>query len=137
MIIGTCFFVSLISYRKKVVYYIMEQQIKMILPNELLTETLRLKNEGYRLVAITCTNKNGLELSYSFDKEYNFLNLRFVTDTKTEIDSISNIYSYAFLYENEIKELFGVHIVNIVIDFNNNLYKIPVKTPFNMKKEEE
>jgi ech hydrogenase subunit D len=116
-----------------------QQQIKIILPNELLAETLRLKNEGYRLVAITCTNKDGLELSYSFDKEYDFLNLRFIidTDSEIEIDSISSLYSYAFLYENEIKELFGAKIKNINIDFNNNLYKIPVKTPFNMPKEEK
>lgn len=112
------------------------QQIKTIQPNELLTATVHLKNEGYRLAAITCTSKEGLELSYSFDKEYDFLNLRFITDTKTEIDSISSLYSYAFLYENEIKELFGANIKDISIDFNNKLYKIPVKTPFHMPKEE-
>lgn len=115
----------------------MEQQIKMILPNELLAETVHLKNEGYRLVAISCTAKDGLELSYSFDKEYDFVNLRFVTDTETEVDSISSLFSYAFLYENEIKELFGANIKDIIIDFKNNLYKIPVKTPFNMPKEEK
>ncbi len=115
----------------------MEQQIKIILPNELLAETIHLKNEGYRLVAISSTYKEGLELSYSFDKEYDFLNLRIETDTETEIDSISSLYSYAFLYENEIKELFGANIKDITIDFNNNLYKIPVKTPYIMEKEKK
>ncbi len=115
----------------------MEQQIiKMILPNELLAETLHLRNDGYRLAAISCTNKDGMELSYSFDKDYDFLNLRFVIDTDIEIESISCIYFYAFLYENEIKELFGVKIKDILMDFKDNLYKISVKTPFNMKKEE-
>lgn len=116
----------------------MEQQlIKTILPGDLLAETVHLKNEGYRLVAITCTTKNGLELSYSFDKEYDFINLRFVIDSETEVESISSLYSYAFLYENEIKELFGADIKDISIDFKDNLYKIPVKTPFNMPKEEK
>lgn len=115
----------------------MDQQIiKEISANDLLAETLKLKNEGYRLVAITCTFKDGLELSYSFDKGYDFITLRFVTDTVTEVSSISIIYSYSFLYENEIKELFGANISGISVDFNNTLYKIPVKTPFNMNVKE-
>ncbi|MFU0826204.1 MAG: Complex1-30kDa domain-containing protein [Lachnoclostridium sp.] len=115
----------------------MQQQIETILSEELLSRTLQLKNNGYRLVAITCTNKDGLELTYSFDREYDFVNLRFVVDTETKVHSITSLYSYAFLYENEIKELFGANIQDISIDFKNNLYKIPVKTPFNMKKEEK
>jgi len=112
-----------------------QQTIKMISRHELLAETLRLKNAGYRLVAITCTNKEGMELSYSFDKKYDLTTLRFVTDTIEEIESISIIYPYSFLYENEIKELFGVKIKDITVDFNNTLYKIPVKTPFGQKEE--
>lgn len=107
-----------------------QQIIKEIAAGELLTEALTLKNEGYRLVAITCTNKNGLELNYSFDKNYDLLSLRFMAGEETEVTSISIIYPYSFLYENEIKELFGVKIKNINLDFNNTLYKIPVKTPF-------
>jgi ech hydrogenase subunit D len=111
-----------------------QQTIKMISAHDLLADALRLKNDGYRLVAITCTNKDGMELSYSFDKNYDLLTLRFVTDTEEEIESISIVYPYSFLYENEIKELFGVKIKDITIDFNNSLYKIPVKTPFGQKE---
>ncbi len=121
-----------------------QQTIKPIMSKELLSETLSLKNEGYRLVAISCTGlgkqtseedpsitiENGMELSYSFDKDYDLLSLRVTTDTEEEISSISIMYPFAFLYENEIKELFGVKIKDISIDFNNTLYKIPVKTPF-------
>ena len=114
-----------------------QQTIKMISAGELLAETLRLKNDGFRLVAITCTCKEGMELSYSLEKDYDLLSLRFVTDTVEEVKSISCIYPYAFLYENEIKELFGVNIIEISLDFNNTLYKIPVKTPFNNMKEGE
>ncbi len=107
--------------------------LKEISAGDLLAETLKLKHAGYRLVAITCTNKDGMELSYSFDLDYEFLNLRIITDTETELPSISIIYPYSFLYENEIKELFGVKITGITPDFNDTLYKIPVKTPFNMQ----
>lgn len=116
----------------------MEQQvIKEISPNELLPQTLRLRNDGYRLVAISCTNKESVEITYSFDKEFDFVNLRLSIDFDTEIESVSIIYPYSFLYENEIKELFGVDIKNILVNFDDNLYRIPIKTPFNMKKEEE
>ena len=124
-----------------------QQTIKMISAHDLLAETLRMKKDGCRLVAISCTNKGKLaagdtmvvgdtmELSYSFDKDYDLLTLRFETDTEEEIESISIIYPYSFLYENEIKELFGVKIKDIAIDFNNSLYKIPVTTPFATKEE--
>lgn len=116
----------------------MEQQgINKISPNELLPATLRLKNDGYRLVAISCTNKDGIEITYSFDKELDFINLRLNIEYDTEIESVSIIYPYSFLYENEIKELFGVTIKNISVDFDDNLYRIAVKTPFNMKKEDK
>ncbi|MFV0241652.1 MAG: NADH-quinone oxidoreductase subunit C [Lacrimispora sphenoides] len=109
-----------------------EQILKEISANDLLAETLKIKNDGYRLVAVTCTNKDGMELTYSFDKDHELINLRILTDTETELPSISIIYPYSFLYENEIKELFGVKITGITPDFNDNLYKIPVKTPFHM-----
>lgn len=107
-----------------------QQTIKVISSNELLAEVLHLKNDGYRLVAITCTCKDGMELSYSFDKNYELLNLRINIGLDEDIASISFLYPFAFLYENEIKELFGVNIKDIAVDFNNSLYKIPVKTPF-------
>lgn len=110
------------------------QVIQQIQSSELLSKVLHLKNKGYRLVAITCTNAEGMELSYSFDKDYEFVTLRVITDTEERISSISVIYPYAFLYENEIKELFGVRIKDISIDFQNTLYKIPVTAPFGTKE---
>lgn len=111
-----------------------EQILREISPNDLLTEIMKIKNDGYRLVAITCTNKNGMELTYSFDKDYELLNIRLTTDTEFKLPSISILYPYSFLYENEIKELFGVKITGIMPDFNDNLYKIPVKTPFGVNE---
>ncbi len=114
-----------------------DQIIKPVTPSELLTEVMKLKTAGYRLVAITCTYKEDVELSYSFDKEFDLINLRINTDNKTEVPSISEYYGYAFLYESEIKELFGANIINISLDFEDTLYKIPVKTPFGKKEGEE
>lgn len=118
----------------------MQQKIIMITPDELIEETKKLKDDRYRLTAISCTNKNGMELSYSFDKNYEMLTYRLLVSMEEEVPSISEIYPYAFLYENEIKELFGVKISNIILDFQGNLYKISEQTPFytdKSKKEDE
>jgi len=114
-----------------------EQTIIKITPDELIEKVTELKNKGCRLSAISCTAKDGLEISYSFDCNYELINLRLNIDDQREIESISSLYSYAFLYENEIKELFGAKIRNINIDFNNSLYKKSKDAPFNPQKEEK
>lgn len=114
-----------------------DQEIYYILPNELLNETLSLKNRGYRLVAISCSSVKSNEVTYSFNKDNELVHLRLDIGADVEVNSISSIYPYSFIYENEIKELFGVQIKGISLDYNDNFYKIPVKTPFAMNKEEK
>jgi ech hydrogenase subunit D len=87
--------------------------------------------EGYRLVQIGCsTLPGGYELNYSFDKDYRFKNLRFTALPGEEVPSISVIYPNAFLYENEIHDLFGVPVKNIAIDYRGTLYRTAIPTPF-------
>lgn len=111
------------------------QNIINLEPGELLDKAYQLKADGYRLVQINCTMKEGFEINYSFDKDLELLNLRLNITPETEITSISGIFWPAFLYENEMKELFGVDVKHMNIDFGGNLYKIAVKTPFNTDKE--
>lgn len=92
--------------------------------------------DGYRLVAITCTKTaNGFEISYSFDRNYEFVTLRLEVPFEQEITSISGVYHAAFIYENELKDLFGVKIKHIDLDYNGNFYKVATKTPFNPQPE--
>ena len=39
----------------------------------------------------------------------------------------------AFLYENEIHDLFGVVVKNINIDYGGTLYRTAIKTPFSVQ----
>lgn len=108
-----------------------EQKITEIPYNELINSVLEYKNKNYRLVQICATRKEGgFELTYSFADDYDFENLRIQIDEDTEIFSISSVYSPAFLYENEMKDLFGVKIKQISLDYNGNFYRIDVKEPF-------
>lgn len=102
-------------------------------PDELLGRTSTYKASGYRLVQIHCTKVNGFELTYTFDKDHKTENLRMIIPEEQELQSISGIYWLAFLYENELKDLFGVKVVNLALDFGGTLYKVSEKTPWNPK----
>lgn len=89
--------------------------------------------EGYRLVQIGCTTlPEAYELTYSFDREYRFRNLRFTVAPDEEVPSISVIYPNAFLYENEIHDLFGITITHITVDYRGTLYRTAISTPFSI-----
>jgi ech hydrogenase subunit D len=89
--------------------------------------------EGYRLVQVGCSTLPGAyEITYSFDKEYRFRSLRITALPDEHVPSISVIYPNAFLYENEIHDLFGVPITHIAIDYRGTLYRTALSTPFSI-----
>lgn len=95
---------------------------------------LEKQRAGYRLAQICATAFEGYnELIYSVAKDYTFENYKVVIPIDTEISTISDFYPSAMLFENEMKELFGVKITSINPDYHNKLYRIAVDTPF--KKE--
>jgi ech hydrogenase subunit D len=129
-----------------------QQEIRDIEKIDLLNKALDMKNAGYRLAQI-CATKPGraggqdaagpgaeqvsVVLLYSFVKGNELVTLRFPTDTAEPVESISWLYAYAFLYENELKDLFGLNILNMNLDFNGHLYCTSIKTPFVNRAESE
>ena len=110
------------------------QEIIDIAKNELVGIVAQYMAEGYRLVQIGCTTlPDAYEMNYSFDKDYKFKNLRFAVNRGEEVPSITAVYGGAFLYENEIHDLFGVKITNISIDYHGTLYHTALKTPFSIE----
>ena len=110
------------------------QEIIPIGKNELVGIVAGLFAEGHRLVQISCTTLEcAYELNYSFDKNYRFKNLRFTVTQEEEIQSISVIYPNAFLYENEIHDLFGLTIKNMTVDYHGTLYRTAIKTPYSIE----
>ncbi len=109
-----------------------EPQIEMITPDLLLQKVEALKNEGYRLVQIGATRLPELiELTYSFDSDSKLRSLRVQLPTATaKVPSITGAYWCAFLYENEIHDLFGVKVDGMAVDFRGTLYKTAIKFPF-------
>jgi ech hydrogenase subunit D len=114
-----------------------EQTITSIALEDLLREVEALHNDGYRLVQIGCTDLDGsFEVNYSFDKGYQFRNLRLIVGPETEIPSISRIYEGAFVYENEMHDLFGIPVTGMNIDFQGTFIKTAEKYPFSVTRRE-
>src|SRR3974390_1362095 len=110
------------------------QEIIPIGKNALGVRVVEFLPYGYRLVQICCTTlQSSYELNYSFDKGYRFKNLRITVSPDEEIPSITAVYHNAFLYENEIHDLFGLPVKNIAIDYHGTLFRIAISKPFSIE----
>ncbi len=109
-----------------------ESQFIEIQKGELIKKTEEFFLQGCRLVQMHCTKADKYELNYSFDKDYKMTTLRLNVTEDEEIPSVSGIYWGAFMYENEIRELFGVKFTGINVDFNGHLYKKKLQYPFRL-----
>lgn len=97
----------------------------------LVAEADKLRKSGYRLAqACVVTKKEAFDILYSFVKGGELLNLRVRVADGGAIESITSIYPYAYLYENEMRDLHGVRIENIAVDFDGELYGTKNAAPF-------
>ncbi len=100
-------------------------------------------NDGYRLAQILSVAYEGYnEVTYSVAKEYEMENYKINLPINEEIKSFSDIFPAATLYENEIKELWGVKVVGMALNYHNKFYRIEKETPFKkqikvIKKEDK
>ena len=105
--------------------------------SDILKRALELKKAGFRFSQAHASYiDEKFELSYSFSNydNYGLHTLRIVIDPETEVPSITEIIPAAVFYENEMKELYGVKISMISVDYNNRLYRIRQETPMGPKK---
>jgi ech hydrogenase subunit D len=116
-----------------------DQPLKNIAPKELLANAGELHKQGCRIVQICCTKLAGnkFELTYSFDRDYRYTSLRVTVSSESEVPSITSVYGGAYLYENEIRELFGVKFKGINVDYNGHLYKKKAEAPFAIASNKE
>jgi ech hydrogenase subunit D len=109
-----------------------EQSFEIIPVAALLDKVGGLRQAGYRLVQISATQlPEQMELTYSFDRDYQLTNLRLqVPAAQARVPSINSIYWSAFLYENELHDLFNLQVEGMAVDFHGHLYETAVKFPF-------
>ena len=94
-----------------------------------------MKAEGRRLVVITSTAaETEYDLTYSFDLNNDLKHYRMTVPEGTVIPSIGASYGGAFVYENEIHDLYGFVFEGMTIDFQGTFIRTTVPFPF--KKNE-
>jgi len=106
------------------------QNFTTIETSELLDTARRYKEDGYRFVQC-CADRveDGLELTYSFDKDRVLQNVHLRVPEGAGVESISALFPAAFVFENETHDLFGIEIANISIDFHGTFYQVREETP--------
>lgn len=100
--------------------------------SDLLDTVATLKADGYRLGQACCTVvEEGLEIIYSFDKDHVLHNLKLSLPKEgAEVMSITGIIWSAFIYENEIHDLFGVTFKHSELDYGGNFFRVAEETPW-------
>lgn len=99
------------------------EEFIVISKEDILSEVGKMKDQGYRLVAITCDKEgDAFEMIYHFDLAYEMKNVKVTVAPKDIIPSVSKIYSAAFLIENEYQDLFGFTFPGLTIDYKGKLY---------------
>jgi len=113
-----------------------EQLITPVANVDLLSVVRGMKKDGYRLLQICATKvSEGFEILYSFDNgEHELTNLKLIVPEEEEVQSVTGEYWGAFIYENEMHDLFGIKIVNNELDYGGNFFKVSEPTPWNPKK---
>ncbi len=97
----------------------------------LLNTIKMIKNDNCRIMQI-CATKIGeeYELIYTFGHGYDVRHVKVTIEPGTHVPSISDIFPAAYLYENEMHDLFGIAIDGINHDYKGKLYRTAVEAPF-------
>jgi len=86
--------------------------------SELIPRMQEMAASGVRFGTATCLDdKDHFEVIYHLERELEVINIRVKVNKEETLPSISGIYLCAALIENEMRELFGINISDIAIDF--------------------
>lgn len=111
-----------------------EQVFIFVEPTRLVEKVQDLKADGYRIGQACCTKvSEGFEILYSFDKNHELLNLKVILPEEEELMSITGVFWLAFIYENEMQDLFGVKFKHMALNYGGHFFKVSEPTPWNPK----
>jgi ech hydrogenase subunit D len=97
---------------------------------------------GWRLALINVTtvlatadgsSGDGYDVSWSFARGGELEHLREHLAPGETLPSLTQLYPAAFLYENELRELFGIEVIGLGVDLRGQLYRTAARVPFSAK----
>ena len=108
------------------------QNFEDIDPIRIIDYAVSLRDQSYRLGQICATAlDDSYELIYSFDKDLILHNIRTVLPRENDgMNSITRVYWSAFIYENEMHDLFGIEFKHSELDYKGGFFKLAQKTPW-------
>ncbi|MFZ4617238.1 MAG: NADH-quinone oxidoreductase subunit C [Rectinemataceae bacterium] len=112
-----------------------ETIVETIEAASLLQRVSALRAGGWRLVQILGISTDAtIELSYSFGLRHEMRVFRFNAEPEVSVPSITPAFPGAYLYENELRDLFGVQIQCISVDWLGKVYDVAADRPFSRIK---
>lgn len=109
-------------------------EFKPVVKGNIKKVAAEMKKSGYRLVVMTCTPADeDYDITYSFDKEGEVKHYRINVPEGDKIPSIGTSYGGAFVYENEIHDLYGFTFEGMTLDFKGTFIRTSVPYPFKKK----
>ena len=100
------------------------ENIREIKKEELLAEGKKFLDAGGKFVTAVCSDLNELlEVTYFFslNSGTEMTGLRYKVAKDEEVDSLSRVTLATVLIENEMKELFGLKVKDLAIDYGGHL----------------
>ncbi len=106
---------------------------------DLIPKVRSLKEEGYRLVQACAVKRKdeSIYVIYSFDLDHVLYNYRVEVPENLELQSITDSYWSAFIYENEMRDLFGITFHHLALDYGGKFFKVAMPRPWNPEKPKE
>lgn len=110
------------------------QTFQPVTASEIVNQAKSLAKEGYRLIQMCCTKSaTEMDIIYTFEKiNLDCTNLKLPVNVGDTLPSISDVFFGAFLYENEIHDLYGVNFSGMAVDFKGTFYETSVKHAFSV-----
>jgi ech hydrogenase subunit D len=109
------------------------QDITVINAGDLLETVSDMKSAGYRLGQACATKTDGgIEVLYTFEQDEVLKSFKIeLPEDVPALQSVTSLYWSAFIYENEMHDLFGIRFKNLALDYGGHFFKIAEKTPWN------
>jgi ech hydrogenase subunit D len=114
-------------------------QITQITRDELLARAAAFKAQGLRFSQCCAVRvgEGAFEVIYTFvdDASNEVTNLRVPVAAGDELPSVGSLFPCAFMFENEMHDLFGINVVGITIDYRGGFYHLHIPTPMAIASE--
>ncbi|MEJ5251707.1 MAG: NADH-quinone oxidoreductase subunit C [Chthonomonadetes bacterium] len=98
------------------------ENVQVVPKEQLLERVAQLAEQGHRFITTTCIdNGERFEVYYHFDRQLAMTHLQVTIDRDAPLPSITPIYFCAFVAENEMKDLFGLRIDGLMVDYQGRM----------------